>query len=944
MSVIVESLEVEIKQKGDKASSSIDRLTYALRNMRLAVAESIAPLKEFNDELQSLGKFSSYARKELSGLGKNAERNAAKITGAFERAREAMRDFQAPMSMNNNFTFGGNDFDFSGLVDKYNQMMNSRMIGGPTINPSDIIDFVEIDVDDYRMVEEAVQGITLEMAKSADYAQILKWELEAVELELNKATSQNPQDIGKIARLSKQYQRLKAEIAKCGEETKKLGKESSKTHSKFSKLLSTIGRIAMYRAIRSLIKGITSAISEGVTNAYQFSKAMGGEFASTMDTLASINLQMKNQFGSAFSELIIAVEPYLTMLIQKAIQVADTISQIFAYLNGDTMYKKAKYVAKAWKDAAGSAKDLKDQLLGIDELNILRDDKTLSGSASAIDPSTMFEYAPISNSAWTRTIDWIRDNFDMIKAIARDIGIILLGWKLSSTLANLLRGLVNPKITTGITMMITGAVIEFAGAYDIGKNGANWRNVLETIVGAAGVIGGGLLAFGATSLVFTIPLAIAIAGVAIHLGHQAKLKQEFESSELGQRNLRINATFDEIEATNVELKARVNAISTSIDAKAMADLELAKRLIDEIFEIDAKDNKTALEIDRIKSKIDIVNGLNIDGLYLSFNDTKGMVEQTKNEVTKLIDEIERQYQLEAIKQAYIDSYRAEFDARTNVTKATKAQKDKSDELMSAQIRLTSATQKESVAYNELAEFNKKYYTVGTRNVVLTGEAREKQLALKDALELARQEVESSQYAVDTLTEEYEAQNQIVADAKDIWNEAKDVYNIVQTEMEKVVNQSSSVKSATEEVANAAREVGNSWAHAVDELERYNNTTVADHNAISINGTAQRSVSMYASGGYPESGQLFIANEGGSPEMVGRWGNNTAVANTGQIVEGIQAGVASAVSSTLAPYLAQIASNTLKTANKSTTIAIGDREIARANNSGQRKLGRQLITQ
>lgn len=48
----------------------------------------------------------------------------------------------------------------------------------------------------------------------------------------------------------------------------------------------------------------------------------------------------------------------------------------------------------------------------------------------------------------------------------------------------------------------------------------------------------------------------------------------------------------------------------------------------------------------------------------------------------------------------------------------------------------------------------------------------------------------------------------------------------------------------------------------------------------------------AEGGFPEIGQLFIANEDG-PELVGQMGNKTAVANTAQIVEGISIGVTQA---------------------------------------------------
>lgn len=48
----------------------------------------------------------------------------------------------------------------------------------------------------------------------------------------------------------------------------------------------------------------------------------------------------------------------------------------------------------------------------------------------------------------------------------------------------------------------------------------------------------------------------------------------------------------------------------------------------------------------------------------------------------------------------------------------------------------------------------------------------------------------------------------------------------------------------------------------------------------------------ASGGFVDAGQLFIAREAG-PELVGRMGTRTAVANNDQIVEGISAGVSDA---------------------------------------------------
>lgn len=61
---------------------------------------------------------------------------------------------------------------------------------------------------------------------------------------------------------------------------------------------------------------------------------------------------------------------------------------------------------------------------------------------------------------------------------------------------------------------------------------------------------------------------------------------------------------------------------------------------------------------------------------------------------------------------------------------------------------------------------------------------------------------------------------------------------------------------------------------------------------SLNNRFSLNVQAYATGGFPDEGQLFIARERGA-EMVGSIGSRTAVANNDQIVKGIASGVASA---------------------------------------------------
>ena len=59
------------------------------------------------------------------------------------------------------------------------------------------------------------------------------------------------------------------------------------------------------------------------------------------------------------------------------------------------------------------------------------------------------------------------------------------------------------------------------------------------------------------------------------------------------------------------------------------------------------------------------------------------------------------------------------------------------------------------------------------------------------------------------------------------------------------------------------------------------------------------IGFFARGGFPDSGQMFVAREAG-PELVGRIGRRTAVANNDQIVQGIASAVRSAMAGVNSP--------------------------------------------
>lgn len=687
MSIAVEGLEIEIKQKADGATKAINNLTMSMRHLNDSVRQSFSAITAFNYALQNTKEFAGALAKNLGAVNTKASKTASSIKKAVEETKKEM-DVSGGGEASVKKSFGGRIKD------------------------------------------------SLETAKTS-----------------------------------------------VKEFTEKLKQASSP----LKKLMKSLGRIALYRALRTVIKGITDALKYGMENAYQFSKVMGGEFAQTMDRLHSLTSQMKNQFGSAFSELVILAQPVLEKILNWLIDVANTLSQVFARLNGDSQYKRANYISLSWKEATDSAKKYKDMVLGIDELNILNKDNGGSGSGNGSDYSSMFTYEDVGAG--------IANNFSTLSEIKANIKDVIFKWDdvdVEDVMGKVLVGL--GAVTGGIigfkTGGVGGAIVgTIAGALiSLGLQGMIFNNdgtVSENEVGAmlttaCGALVGGIIGF--TFLGGTGALLGVSIGATIGL---------------------LLSKFNEAKHTGTTTKNT-----------------LGKIMIDALYKLAGG---------FLGFKVS-----NIQGLFLGIS--------IASYVSFILDKLH------------------------DVTQG-------GDELSKEEI----FNLLEPAIFGLLGGVIGLYLVGGTKGFVL-GMSMGLQIGLH-------------------LEQIIDEGNQIAKSINDWWADLT-----LQNKLKLVPT--------------------------------YDDDPVGDY---------LKSIRGYADGGIiPSNGQLFMANEAGSPEMIGAWGSQTAVANTDQIVQGIQQGVTSAVSGVLAPYLAQIANNTRETANKDVSIRIGDREIAQASRRGQRLLGASLI--
>lgn len=157
----------------------------------------------------------------------------------------------------------------------------------------------------------------------------------------------------------------------------------------------------------------------------------------------------------------------------------------------------------------------------------------------------------------------------------------------------------------------------------------------------------------------------------------------------------------------------------------------------------------------------------------------------------------------------------------------------------------------------------------------------------------------------------------------IWQKIKDVFSLDEMleigkgVMNKLWDGMKEIwKDITGWLGGIAEAVGEAWNRVVDgaknlfkrgkgEAEEESDSDSSGPGGSSGYVNSGPGVKGHATGGFPKSGQMFVANEDGTPEMVGKWGGKAAVANNMQITQGISQAVQGGMRSAIAPLVNSI---------------------------------------
>lgn len=369
MADTLETLEIKVVHNSTGAAANISSVTASIQAMGAALAEVLPQLKSYSDALKTLSKTKVNIGNTVTG-------------GSSSGTPSAWAQAQADAI---------EDPDHAGGIESLREALDAQDISFLSNLFSNIKASVEgVGKAFSSLGKSAKEGL----GKAADAASM-------VSSTIKNATAP-VHDFGqKLADAGRG--KIRSAMSGASNAIKSLNERVKESLPGLANFLSSLKRIAMYRILRTIIKEITSAFSEGLQNAYAFSQGIsteGHRFAAALNGMKTAGSTMTNQLGSAFIALLATIAPVINKIMSLISSLANALSQLFAIFTGGT-YLKAVEVPQQWADAAGgaasAAKEWKNQLLGFDEINRLEapDGGGGGGGGGGINPAAMFEDTPI---------------------------------------------------------------------------------------------------------------------------------------------------------------------------------------------------------------------------------------------------------------------------------------------------------------------------------------------------------------------------------------------------------------------------------------------------------------------------------------------------------------------------------------------------------------------
>lgn len=408
-------VDTELQTEGfEKGSKEMQRALRSLQSkvdglgptMRKAVAGSATALESFDGRAQALRETIDVLEAKLEELGKSrlpTEDYAwlrAEVTKA-EKELDRLLNKQAKL-------------EDTGVKTNSKQWQNLQYDIG----------LAKRKLEEYKAEMQQMEDAGTAFVSGADTE-----EYGRLSAALKEAQGNLEQMTARVNKSDSALGKLASTVKKGAAAMLRLSLRARKTHSGFADGLKTMLRYGLgVRSLFALMNKLRSALVDGYKNLARYSDRTNAAISSIMSALT----RLKNSFASAFNPILTSAAPALTTLINLISEAVSRIGMLTAALTGAKTYTKAVSIQEDYAASLGgtadAAKEAKRALAGFDELNVLSDNSSDTNSnAGTVDPSTMFEQAPI-DSAVLDFASKLREAFE--NADWKELGT-LLGTKIN---------------------------------------------------------------------------------------------------------------------------------------------------------------------------------------------------------------------------------------------------------------------------------------------------------------------------------------------------------------------------------------------------------------------------------------------------------------------------------------------------------------------------------
>ncbi len=397
-------------------------------------------------------------------------------------------------------------------------------------------------------------------------------------------------------------------------------------------------------------------------------------------------LQLKRALGEMLIPVLTQILPYFIALTRVVTDLSKAVATALGfelpqidYSGVNDMRESIGDVGDTADDATDSLKKLKRVTLGFDELNIVSQGNELDQFARGIDDlgldlsKYMYDFLgeidttveKIENK-FRPVVEWLSENMSTILSVTKEIGTILLAWKIGEALFTGLDD-VQSKIdligesdtirkSLSMLLVIGGAKLLYDSGFSIMYDGGSAKNLAQALLSTAAIIGGSLLISSSpTGWVVGISVSLAMFIVGATLGERKKMhemvKNEFYQGgnaiqlsdiaievdkpliTLSQENTK-NSLYTEIDG----IKVPNTAISLSTP-KVSADREEVEESLGKSFKTITL-SEIAINFEAFTSNVtenmeDVIKG------QKTINDLKSSVSATNKEIDKITTAWER---------------------------------------------------------------------------------------------------------------------------------------------------------------------------------------------------------------------------------------------------------------------------------------------------------------